>query len=79
MSPSEELLERALAHAEAGTLQEDAVLDLLECCAGRRVAAVHGRQVLLERVEADPNDEVAARAMGLVEEMVHRDVWDVVA
>jgi len=77
MSTGEELLERALSHTQAGADAEDAVEDLLQCCAGRRVAAVHARQVLLERVEADPGDETAARAMGFVDEMLHRDVWDV--
>jgi len=79
MSMSDELMERALSHAQAGTAQEEAVQDLLDCCAGRRVGAVHARQVLLERLEADPSDQIADRAMGLVQEMLIRDVWDVVA
>jgi hypothetical protein len=79
MSMSDELVERALTHAQAGTGQEEAVQDLLDCCDGHRVAAVHARQVLLERLEADPSDQVADRAMGLVQEMLNRDVWDVVA
>ncbi len=79
MSMSDELVERALSHARSGTTTEEAVQDLLGCCDGHRVAAVHARQVLLERLEADPSDQVADQAMGLVQEMLHRDVWDVVA
>jgi hypothetical protein len=79
MSMGDELLERALSHARAGATTEEAVQDLLDCCGGRRVSAVHARQVLLERLEADPADEVADRAMGFIREMLERDVWDVVA
>ena len=79
MTTGEELLERALSHAEARAGMNEAVDDLMTCCAGRRVAAVHARQVLLERMEANPGDDTASLALGFVDELLHRDVWDVVA
>jgi len=78
MTTGEEILQRAVSHAEMGSSQDQAVDDLLRCCSGRRVSAVRARQGLLERLEADPGDDAASRALGFVDEMLGRDVWDVV-
>jgi hypothetical protein len=77
MTTGEQVLQRAISLAETGTGHEQAVDELLGCCSGRRVAAVIARRSLQERVETSPDDRVASTALGFVDDMLGRDVWDV--
>ena len=65
MTTADQVRDRALDLARAGTDREDAVRDLLDCCGERRVSVVRARQELVERGGADDAvsllDEVLAR------------------
>ena len=75
MTTSEELREQALALARSGASTEDAVAELLACCADHRVPVVRARQALAAEPAAPPEDEVVARAVGLLEETLRRGSW----
>ena len=77
MTIGEEILQRALAHAEMGSTPDVAVDELLRCCSGRRVSAVRARQQLLGRLQGNPGDGVVAQALGFVDAMLERGAWDV--
>ena len=55
MTTADEVRERALALAEAGTEIDEGVDALLECCAGRRVSVVLARRTLLEQEDTEAN------------------------
>jgi hypothetical protein len=65
MTTADEVRDRALDLARAGTDREDAVRDLLDCCGERRVSVVRARQELVDLGGADDAvsllDEVLAR------------------
>jgi hypothetical protein len=77
MTTSEELRERALALAQAGTSTDEGVAELLALSADHRVPLVRARQALADQAAAAPQGEVAARAVALLEETLRRGSWDV--
>jgi hypothetical protein len=77
MTTSDELRERALALAKAGSSTDDAVAELLACCADHRVPLVRARQALADQAAAAPQGETVAGALALLEEMLRRGSWDV--
>ncbi|HYT77891.1 MAG TPA: hypothetical protein VEQ37_01245 [Actinomycetota bacterium] len=77
MTTADEVLQRALALAAGGSLAEDAVAELLACCAGRRVSLVLARQRVEEGVRDTPEDLVKARAMSLLDGALEQGSWDV--
>jgi FAD/FMN-containing dehydrogenase len=77
MTTSDELQERALALAQQNASTNDAVAELLACCADHRVPVVRARQGLAGRSAAAPQGEVVARAVALLEETLRRGSWDV--
>jgi hypothetical protein len=77
MTTSEELRERALALAQADASTDEAVAELLACCADHRVPLVRARQALAGQSATDPQGQVAARAVALLEETLRRGTWDV--
>jgi hypothetical protein len=78
MTTSDELRERALVLAQQGVAADDAVAELLACCADHRVPLVRARQALADQAAAAaPQGEVVARAVALLEETLRRGPWDV--
>ena len=65
MTTADIVMERALTHARDGTEEEAALVDLLDCCGGNRVAVVLARQHLMERT-IDGQDDQASRAADLL-------------
>jgi hypothetical protein len=72
MTTSEMLTEQALSLASAGAAGEDAVLELLSASGERRVAVVRARQALLARTAQQGDDETAAQAVELLDEVLIR-------
>jgi hypothetical protein len=72
MTTSEMLTEQALSLASAGAAGEDAVLELLSASGERRVAVVRARQALLARTAEQGDDETAAQAVELLDEVLIR-------
>jgi hypothetical protein len=77
MTTSEELRERALALAQADASTDEAVAELLACCADHRVPLVRARQALAGQSATDPQGQVVARAVALLGETLRRGSWDV--
>ena len=77
MTTSDELRERALALVQEGVSTDDAVAELLACCAGHRVPLVRARQALADQSASAPEGEAVARAAALLEETLRRGSWDV--
>ncbi|HYT81266.1 MAG TPA: hypothetical protein VEQ37_18845 [Actinomycetota bacterium] len=77
MTTADEVLQRALALAEGDSVTEDAVAELLDCSAGRRVSVVLARQRIEEALRVTPNDLVKARAMSLLDGALEQGSWDV--
>jgi hypothetical protein len=72
MTTSEVLTEHALSLASAGTVGEEAVLELLTVSGERRVAVVRARQTLLARTEEQGGDEATAHAVELLDAVLIR-------
>jgi hypothetical protein len=72
MTTSEMLTEQALSLASAGAAGEDAVLELLSASGEHRVAVVRARQALLARTAEQEDDETAAQAVELLDEVLIR-------
>lgn len=77
MTTADEVLQRALALAVGNSAPEDAVVELLDCCAGRRVSIVLARQRIEEALKATPDDLLKARAVSLLDGALERGSWDV--
>jgi hypothetical protein len=77
MTTPDEVLQRALALAAGDFLTEDAVAELLDCSAGRRVSMVLARQRIEEALRVTPDDLVKARAMSLLDGALEQGSWDV--
>jgi hypothetical protein len=77
MTTSEELRERALALAQTGASTDQAVAELLACCADHRVPLVRARQSLAGQSAPESQGQVVARAVALLEETLRRGTWDV--
>jgi hypothetical protein len=78
MSTADTLAERAIELAGTDTETDDAVRDLLECCADSRVAVVMAKRHIEERVEesGDAEDPTLARAIGILGETLEKGPWD---
>ncbi len=70
MTTADVVIERALALAAARTEEDEAVQDLLSCCAGKRVSVVMARRHLMD--EEDGQKEEAGRAVELLGEVLRR-------
>ncbi len=77
MTTADEVLQRALALAAGDSVAEDAVAELLDCCAGRRVSMVVARQRIEEALRDTPDDLVKARARSLLDGALEQGSWDV--
>ena len=72
VTTSEMLTEQALSLASAGTVGEEAVLELLSASGEHRVAVVRARQALLAGTAEQPSDETADQAVELLDEVLIR-------
>ena len=70
MTTATVVMDRALALAQAGTEDEEAISDLLVCCGDNRVAVVMARRHFLE--PSEPQGENAERAVKLLDEVLRR-------
>jgi hypothetical protein len=70
MTTGDIVRDRALELARSDSELEHAVHDLETVCEGRRVAVVRARQLIEEA--AEESDPVAARAIGFLDELLHR-------
>jgi hypothetical protein len=70
MTTGDAVRDRALELARSDRDLDEAVRDLEEVCAGRRVAVVRARQLIEEA--APETDPVAARAVGFLDELLQR-------
>jgi glycine cleavage system regulatory protein len=78
MTTSDELRDRVLALDRHGVATDDAVVELLACCADHRVPLVRARQALADQAAAAAlQGEVGARAVALLEETLRCGPWDV--
>ena len=74
MTTAYQVTERALALARSGSEAEDAVADLLNCCAGKRVSVVIARQRLHEETTGTLG-ETSARAIEFLDLVLERGQW----
>jgi hypothetical protein len=72
MTTADVVRERAIRLARAETPAEEAIRDLLECCAEKRVPVVLARQQFMRDVEERPADPVASRAVELLDRVLER-------
>lgn len=70
MTTADTVMERALALADSGAGDEQAIEELLECCAGKRVSVVMARRHLME--EAEGSNEGTGRAVELLDGLLAR-------
>ena len=63
---------KAMALAEAGSPDDEALRELLACCKGKRVSVVLARQQFLKQQEDGSADPVADRAVQLLDEVLAR-------
>lgn len=70
MTTGDVVRDKALALARSESELETAVGQLEAVCEGRRVAVVRARQLISE--SAAESDPVAARAVGFLDELLHR-------
>ncbi|HYT78314.1 MAG TPA: hypothetical protein VEQ37_03480 [Actinomycetota bacterium] len=75
MTTAEEMRETALRLARDRRQLDDAVAELVQRSGGRRVAVVLARRDLMQRIDEDPADADAARALELVEVTLDRGNW----
>jgi hypothetical protein len=72
MTKSEVLTEQALSLASAGTVGEEAILELLSVSGEHRVAVVRARQSLLARSAEQGEDAATAQAVELLDAVLIR-------
>jgi hypothetical protein len=72
MPTGDMLRERALELARSLADRDLAVDELLETCAGRRVAAVRARQQLVTRLDSEPDQQDAKRAIEFLDDLLAR-------
>ena len=70
MTTADEVQERALALARAGSATEDAIRELLDGCGDKRVSVVLARREVLDW--EDGPDPVSRRACELLDEVLRR-------
>jgi hypothetical protein len=70
MTTADEVRQRALALARAGSATEDAIRELLDCCGDKRVSVVLARREVLGG--GDGPDPVSERASELLDEVLRR-------
>jgi hypothetical protein len=75
MTTAEDVRETALGLARDRRQLDDAVAELVQRSGGRRVAVVLARRDLMQRIDEDPADADAARALELVEVTLDRGNW----
>ena len=76
MTTADAVTERALGLAESGAEAEDAVAELLDCCAGKRVSVVIARQRLQDEANGTPSDR-RSRAVEYLDLVLERGQWGV--
>jgi hypothetical protein len=72
MTTADVIREKAITLARAETPAEEAIRDLLECCAEKRVPVVLARQQFMRDVEESPTDPVVSRAVELLDRVLER-------
>lgn len=72
MTTADSVRERALFLAVSGADQEEAVRELEETCAGRRVAVVRARQMMASSLEGEPDQPTATRAIEFLDDLLAR-------
>jgi len=77
MTTAEQLEARARELAEQGADIDQGADDLLACCASKRVSVVVARGHFGEALESDPNDDVARRAVELLDAALRRGDWTI--
>ena len=75
MTTAEEVANAALELARARRELDDAVAEVIARSGGRRVAVVLAQRELMRRIDEDPADSDAARALELVEVALERGNW----
>lgn len=79
MSTAETLAERAVELAGAGTATDDAVRDLLDCCADKRVSVVMAKRSIEERLADAGEDPALSKAVEYLDETLHQGPWGAAA
>lgn len=72
MTTGDIVRERALELARSLTDRDLAVSELLEACGGQRVAAVRARQQLVTRLDSEPDQQDAKRAIEFLDDLLAR-------
>jgi hypothetical protein len=72
MTTADIVRERALSLARSRAEPEEAVRELLDCCGGRRVAAVKARQQVLAWVDSGPDQQAAMLAIQYLDGLLDR-------
>jgi len=81
MSTADTVAERAIELAGTGAETDDAVRDLLECCADKRVSVVMAKRHIEERMEESGDgeggdgDPTLARAIEILGETLEKGPW----
>lgn len=71
MTTAESIREHALSLARSGVEPAEAIRELEASSGGRRVAVVRARQLLMSSPD-EPDDQVNARAVELLDELLGR-------
>jgi hypothetical protein len=72
MPTADAMREKALTLIQTDTRTDDAVQELLDHCQQRRVPVVLARQQFLRDLEESPSDDVARRAVELLDQVLGR-------
>ncbi len=75
MTTAEIVTEKAQELAQGGSEIDEAVEQLLECCADKRVSVVVARHHFLEVLEENSGDPVAARAVEILDGALVKGPW----
>ncbi len=72
MTTATTVFETAMRLAAAGTSEDEAVNELLSCCAEKRVSVVLAKQQLVESLTTTVDERVAVRAAELLDLVLAR-------
>ena len=75
MSTAETLADRAIELAGTGMDTDEAVQNLLDCCADKRVSVVMAKRSIEERLEGGADDPALTRAVDLLAETLQKGPW----
>lgn len=75
MATSDQVAETTETLARSGVGIDDGVDEILKCCGDKRVSVVAARRRFEERMQQNPSDDVAPRAVELLDAVLDRGAW----